>query len=200
VWDASLVETKQQDLVITSHDHVAVTVDDLGVAQFVYLLTNSGTLRGVLETVTSKVILLLGRFSPERKIALDCLKDPLRARGYLPIIVDFNQPASRTLAETVRTLAHLSRFIIADLTDARSVPHELATIVQQLPSVPVQPLLLTGAEEYALFDSLRPYPWVLNIVRYSVPEDLLTRFEELLINPAETRLTEMGRPLKTLLR
>ena len=45
-----------------------VTVDDLEVAQFVYLLLHNEKVRRVIDTITSKVVLILGRFSiPERK-------------------------------------------------------------------------------------------------------------------------------------
>lgn len=42
-----------------------------------------------------------GRFTAERKAVLDAL----RARGYLPMLFDFDQPRSRDLTETVVTLA-----------------------------------------------------------------------------------------------
>ena len=43
-----------------------------------------------------------------------------------------------------------ARFIIADLTDPSSIPHELATIIPMTP-VPVQPILLSGSSEFAMF-------------------------------------------------
>ena len=46
----------------------------------------------------------LGRFTPERKTVLDALRDELRQRNYLPIVFDFEKPASRDLTETISTL------------------------------------------------------------------------------------------------
>jgi uncharacterized protein YjbI with pentapeptide repeats len=62
-WDVRLSEgTKQQGLIITPRDEPAVIVDDLEVAQFIYLLLHNEKLRKVIDTVGKKGVLLLGRF------------------------------------------------------------------------------------------------------------------------------------------
>jgi hypothetical protein len=50
----------------------------------------------------------------------------------------FEKPTSRNFTETVRTLAHFSRFIIADLADPSSIPQELQAIIPTL-AVPFLP-------------------------------------------------------------
>ena len=81
----------------------------------------------------------------------------------------------------MRTLAHLARFIIADLTDPSSIPQELQAIIPTL-AVPVQPVLLEGKREYSMFvDFLKTYHWVLPIHYYTDQTNLLTTLKEQVI-------------------
>jgi uncharacterized protein YjbI with pentapeptide repeats len=184
-------ETKQSNLVITQYDEPVITVDNIEVAQFIYLLLNNAKIRDVIDTIGKKAVLILGRFSKERKYILDSIRDGLRARDYLPILFDFEKPTSKDLTETISTLAHMARFIIADITEPKSIPHELATIVPTL-SVPVQPLLLEGSTgEYAMFDDLRKYDWVLSTYHYENLDDLHKSFGDKLVFPAEEKAKEL---------
>jgi hypothetical protein len=114
----------------------------------------------------------------------------------LPILFDFDKPSSRNLTETVSTLAHIARFVIADITDARSIPQELQRIVPNMPSLPVQPLLLSSAYEYGMFADLLDYPWVLEPYRYGNLNELLTALETKVIAPAATKANELQQKLK----
>ncbi len=201
IWDVQLEGVIQANLIITLPGAPTITVDDLEVAQFIYLLLNNKKLRDVIDTITSKVVLILGRFTLERKTILDALREELRKYNYLPIVFDFDKLASRDLTETVLTLAHLSRFIIVDLTDPSSAPHEVATVIPQC-VVPVQPLLslqpLIGDEkeverrEYAMFQDLRRrYSWVLPTFRYQDTADVLASLKEKIIDPAELKVKEL---------
>lgn len=185
-WDLVMDEAEQADLDLTPPAGGAgITVDNLEVAQFVYLLLYNEKIRHVIDTVTAKAVLILGRFTPERKPVLDALRSALRARNYVPMLFDFDKPASRDLTETVQILAHMARFIVADLTDAKSLPQELMAIVPGLPSVPVQPLILAGEAPYAMFEHFRRYPWVLPKVEYASIETLIATLADTVIRPAD---------------
>lgn len=185
-WDLALDDgTRQRDLNIAPRDGSAITVDDLEVAQFMYLLMNNARLRQVIDTITAKVVLILGRFTDERKPVLDALRQALRSDGFdfVPIVFDFGKPLSRTTGETIATLAGMARFVIADLTDAKSVLQELRDIVPDSPSLPVQPLLLAAQDEPGMLDTFRRYPWFLQPVLYTSGDALLARLDEV-IGPA----------------
>jgi hypothetical protein len=109
------------DLVITPHNEPKITLDNLDVAQFIYLLLNNERVRDVINTITSKVVLILGRFADERKPVLDAIREELRRHDWLPVLFDFAKPTSRDITETVSTLAHMARLVIADITDAKSM-------------------------------------------------------------------------------
>jgi uncharacterized protein YjbI with pentapeptide repeats len=192
-WDVNLKGANQADLIISPYGQPTIAVDNLRVAQLIYLLLDNEEIRAVVDTITSKVVLILGRFTPERKAVLDALREELRRRDYLPILFDFENPSSRDLTETISTLAHMARFVIADITDARSIPQELERIVPDLPSVPVQPLITRSGYEYGMFEHFRRYPWVLEIYQYDSPDELLGALGEKVISPAEQKAKELMR-------
>jgi uncharacterized protein YjbI with pentapeptide repeats len=191
VWGVRLIGTYQSDLIITPENEPEITVDNLEVAQFIYLLLHNENIRRVIDTITSKAVLILGRFTPERKAVLDAIREELRRQNYLPILFDFEKPTSRDFTETISTLAHMARFIIADLTEAKSIPQELQRIIPDLPSVPVQPLLQVSASEYGMFEHFKRYPWVLETYKYERLEEAIASLTEKVIAPAELKANEL---------
>jgi uncharacterized protein YjbI with pentapeptide repeats len=190
-WNLRSDQTLQRNLIITRPGETTMTVDSLEVAQFLYTILNSARLRGVIDNITSKIVLILGRFTPERMMVLDAIRDGLRQRDYLPVLFDFDKPSSKSSIETISTLAHMARFIIADLTDPSSVPHELATLAPSM-VVPVQSILVEGQREYAMFhDLVRRYHWVLEPYQYKSPQLLLEQLNERVIAPAEAKAKEL---------
>ena len=144
----------------------------------------------MIDTVGEKAVLILGRFTPDRKAVLDAIREALRNSGYLPILFDFEKPSTRDTQETIVTLAGMVRFIIADITDPKSIPQELASIVPNLPSVPVQPLLQNGFKPWGMYDHIKRYSWVLPLVPYKNREALLAALPLEVIAPAEAKAKE----------
>ena len=194
-WDVRLSEdTKQQDLVITSANKPEVTVDDLEVAQFVYLLLHNEKIRHVIDTVGKKGVLLLGRFTEGRIAVLERLRDELRKRGYLPIVFNFDKPETKDFTETVRLLAGLSKFVIADLTSPKSAPYELGAIVSQT-MIPFQPIIAEGETPFSMLQDLRiNYPdRLFKTIHYSSVNALIASLDEKIIRPAEARFAKLVR-------
>jgi uncharacterized protein YjbI with pentapeptide repeats len=130
-WDLNGLPADEQDLIITPPNDSEVTVDRLKVAQFIYLLLSNEEIRDVIDTITSKTVLILGRFTPGRKAVLDLVRTELRDRyNYSPIVFDFEKPISKSLTDTVRLLASMARFVVVDLSDARSANYELGVLSQ----------------------------------------------------------------------
>jgi uncharacterized protein YjbI with pentapeptide repeats len=192
-WDVKLEGATQSNLVVTRENEPPIQVDNLEVAHFIYLLLNNQKIRSVIDTITSKVVLILGRFTKDRLAVLEAIRVELRKRDYLPVLFDFEKPTSRTTVETISTLAHMARFVIADLTDAKSVLQELQAVVPLSPSVVVQPLLLAAQEEPGMFDFIRKFPWVLDTHRYTDQTTLLSELKEEVIDPAEAKSKELAR-------
>jgi hypothetical protein len=88
----NLVITREQNWFITNENEPEITVDNIEVAQFIYLLLHNEKLQRVIDTITTKVVLILGRFSlSERKEVLDALRSELRKPGR-DYVRDFRGP------------------------------------------------------------------------------------------------------------
>lgn len=189
-WDLQLTNAIQENMIILREGRFIISLDNLEMAQFIYSLICNEKLRKIIDTITSKVVLLLGRFSDKRKPILDALRKELRKYDYVPILFDFETPHNRDMTETISLIAHMSSFIIADITDPKSVPHELASIVPGL-KVAVQPIQLKGSHGgYGMFEDLFKYPWVLPIYNYEAEKITASLFDNI-IKPAQTRNFEL---------
>jgi hypothetical protein len=186
-----LAGAKQSNLIITPPDEPTITVDELEIAQFVSLLLSNDKFRQVIDAITAKVVLILVRFSPQRQAILEAILRELRHRDYLPISLDVEKSSRREFAETVSTLAHMARFIIVDISGAKSMPQELQRILPHLPSVAVQPLMASSDDEDAALRYFGGYSRVLDIHRYETLEVLQASLGEKVIAPAEKKAKEL---------
>jgi hypothetical protein len=195
-WRVKVEGAKQSDLIITEGEP-ELTLDNIEIVNLTDLLLHNEKIRDVIDTLASKVVLILGRFTYERKAVLDALRDELRKRDYLPILFDFDKPVSRSTDETITLLARMARFVIADFSDAKSVLNELRAIVPELTSVPVQPVIVASQEEPAMFDFFRHFPWFLPVHRYDTPAQLLRDLGDRVIRPAEAKVLELRASLSS---
>jgi hypothetical protein len=192
-WNVTFNEdTEQQDLVITEPGEPEVTVDNIEVAQFVYLLLRNEKIRDVIDTVGKKGVLLLGRFTEGRIAVLERLREELRKRGYIPIVFNFDKPETKDFTETVRLLAGLSHFVIADVTNPKSAPLELQATVPEI-MVPFQPIIEKGEEPFAMLTDLwiKHRDWVFEPIHYSSLDALVGALDKEIIEPAEVRFAEL---------
>jgi uncharacterized protein YjbI with pentapeptide repeats len=192
VWNLKLENTKQDNLIISQKDASVITVDNLEVAQFVYLLLNNADVREAIRTISTKMVLILGHFTPERKAILDAIREQLRQGGrYIPVLFDFEGPNTSDTPETIATLARLARFVIADITDPQSIPPELVSIVEAMPSLAIRPLLQSGHTPWSMYDDIKQYPGVMEIHYYKDLGDLVASLEAEVVAPAEAKATEL---------
>ena len=186
VWDVQGTPASQNGLVISSDSESSITVDELQIGQFIHLLLNNRELRNIINTVARKGVLIIGRFTSERKAVLDAIRLELRKDDYVPLMFDFDKPDDRSYTETLTTLAHLSRFVIADVTDAKVVIQELQAVMPALPSVPVKMVAQRGADlnlilgDFAARNNLLP-----KVFRYEDQDDAAQQVVEQIIKPAE---------------
>jgi uncharacterized protein YjbI with pentapeptide repeats len=191
-WDVELAGVTQLDLIVTPKEVTEISVDNIEFAQFIYLLLNRSNLRSVLTTLGEKAVLVLGRFT-ERRELLDGIANKLRSLRYIPIIFDFERPTDRDLTETVKVLAGLSRFVVADITNPLSVPLELQAVIPDY-MVPFVTILQRGQSAFGMFDDLpRKYPWALPLMEYNTADSLLANFEAKVVGPALEKLEEVRR-------
>ena len=90
----------------------------------------------------------------------------------------------------------MSRFVVADLTDAKSVLQELQAIVPDFPSVAVR-FLIKGKGSYAsqkpgMLDFIERFPWVIkDAYEYENEEEVIASIKQNVIGPAEAKVKEL---------
>ena len=186
VWDIQGTPKSQDRLEISSGwGDAKITVDDIETAQFIYLMYENEKVRNVINSITSRAVLILGRFSPpERKVVLDSLRVKLREYNLLPIVFDFERPTDKDFTETIKTLAGMSMFVIADITNPKSSPLELQATVPDY-QIPFKPIIQAGEYPFAMMvDLQKKYDWVLTTLAYQDTQELMDVLEIGIINPA----------------
>ena len=195
IWNTRTDEnTLQKSLVITKKNEPIISVDNLEVAQFIDLMLHNQKIKAVINSVTSKLVLILGSFTPERKTVLDALREELRNHHFTPILYDFNQPDNLNFIETVSTLAHMARFIIADFTDSGIISKEAQRVILDA-SIPFVPIFLKGSgfEPATLDNSRKGKTTLIKAFSYEDTNHMIENLYEKIIKPAETKAEKLGK-------
>lgn len=121
------------------------------------------------------------------------------------MMFDFENVQTRDFTETIKILAGLSRFVIADISNPRSSPLELQATVPDY-EIPFLSIIQKGEQPFSMFSDLKnKYPWVLEPIEYDSEMQLLEHFEKVIIERALDRETEIfdikmnsGKPIKNI--
>lgn len=138
-WDIEISEDSLQSKLVIEKTYnlyseiieegrIPLMVDNIELAQFIYYLSNHKKMRDTLNILNKRGVLLLGKFKDGGLARLYKLRDWFSEQNYLPMIFDFDRPASLDYTETVITLSGLSKLVVADLS-GNSVPQELHAIL-----------------------------------------------------------------------
>lgn len=193
IWDTKLKDCIQSNIIITKRKDFEISVDNLEIAPFLYLIISNSKIKSVIETLTSKIVLILGRFTEDRKLILDRLKEKLQAQNYVPVIFDFQKPFNKDFIEPVLIIAQLAKFVIADFSDPKIVLEEVPLIVRNTSTV-IIPILEDGQREPVTLLNLRVNQRsITKTFYYQSSEDLVINKLSLLIETGNKLVQKMNK-------
>jgi hypothetical protein len=201
VWDIRTDYAKQDPIYIANTqnsddpiDWTPFPIDDLEFAQLIYtILRDHKKMAGLMKALAKRVVLLLGHICPEdKKEVLEAMADKLRhlPDPRIPMTFDFLQPKSLNYKETVLSLASLSEFVVADVSEPRSTPMELATILSNL-AIPVVCVIQGEGMPFSMISDFQSEIGFVGVVHFKEVGDLIEDFEALVIGPAQDRFNHI---------
>jgi hypothetical protein len=100
------------------------------------------------------------------------------------MVFTFDKPETKDFTETIRLLAGLSHFVIADITKPRSAPLELHATVPEC-MIPFVPIIEEGEEPFAMLKDLwvKYHEWVFESIYYSSLDRLVDVRDAEIIKP-----------------
>jgi len=150
----------------------------------------------IMSELSKRRVLILGRFTDRRKKILEAIKQHLskHPNQYIPELFTFEKPDNRDLTESIIGFAALSRFIIADLSEPKSVQSELQAIVPNFLSIPVVSIINKTGRVYATYSSIERRENVIKpSIRYDNLVDLLEKLDKSIVPKAEEKIAEIHR-------
>lgn len=168
VWDLKTdKETIGIDLII--REKPLITVGDIEIAQFIYLILNNEKIPNLITTMRTKVVLILGSFDDQSKPILEKIKELLPKHDLIPIVFDFNPPLEQRYIETVKTLALLSKFVIVDLSIRSGQYIEIASIVPET-EIPFATIAFEDTKASEMLKIFNAYDWWRKVY-FSYPKE-----------------------------
>ena len=135
-----------------------ITVDDIEIAQFIYLILNNEKISKIITSMRTKGVLILGSFDDKSMPVLNKLTEILSKYDLVPMIFYFKAPKEHRFMETVRTMALLSKFVIVDLSKRSGQLYEIAKLVDNI-KVPYATIAVEGTKVSGMLEDLHDYYW-----------------------------------------
>ena len=142
----------------------------------------------ILSLCSKNRVFILGRFNQRRLAILEQIKKILQdhPNNYKPELFTYEKPVKRDLVESAGAFAALSKFVIADISEASGIQVELNNIAEHFPSVPVIPIINKSGKEYAMFAHAGNYKNIpKHAIRYLDADDLARKMKTDIIPLAE---------------
>lgn len=190
-WSIETDANTRQDLIVGKREEeqeAPLRAHDLHTAQLLGLMLDGDGVRAVLNSVTTKLVLILGSFAPEEKAVLDALRQCLQGHGYVGVEFDFERPTDHDYSNTVMTLAGMSRFVVADFTNAKEVRSEVKNIREEYRHLPVLPIAREDAPVPDTMLNLFTADELGQMKKYRDIDDLIRSVQASIIELAEERL------------
>jgi uncharacterized protein YjbI with pentapeptide repeats len=188
-WNLKLSGVVQRNLVLANGPHPRVVADDLELARLINrLLYHSGNRAGN-ERLPFRIILIIGQYSGSRREILAEMNESLRNEKYVPLYLEFHSSSVRMI-EFIKKLARQAEFIIADLTDARNLLKTLISVSREIQRA-IQVIEAGPSKDPVALQESRNDPLILPIYRYQDGKDLMNRFDQKVMAPAERKVSEL---------
>ncbi len=187
IWDITVEDTTQSNLKINygKGKSQELIFQDLALANALYIFaSNNKNFAGFLDKKSTNFVLILGRFGANLD-NLNMIAEALRSRQFSPIIFDF-EVEDLTLIETIKFLALLSKFIIVDISNPKSVPSELEAIISTV-IIPIVPIVISEYNPFGTFSAYSNLPNVLKPILFDTVQQIVDQIDELIIKRANER-------------
>ena len=171
-WDIITDEnTVMKNLII--NENPLVTVDDIEIAQFIYMISNNKKIRNVIDSMRTKGVLILGSFDDKTKSILNKITDILKENDLIPMVFYFEGSKELSLMDTVKTMALLSRFVIIDLSERSGQLFEIGNLSASSIKVPYATIASEGTRTTDMVKDLRCFDWCINHYEDQCKDDYL---------------------------